>query len=81
MEKQAPTGYELLPEPIPFTVTAPVTSAATIDVVNTPHNAGGELPKTGAEGSAALLAGGLALMGLGGGTLAVSRLRRNSDKA
>lgn len=81
VEKQAPTGYELLPEPIPFTVTAPVTSSVTIDVVNTPHNAGGELPKTGAEGSAALLAGGLALMGLGGGTLAVSRLRRNSDKA
>ena len=81
VEKQAPVGYELLPEPIPFTVTAPVASAATINVVNTPHNAGGELPKTGAEGSAALLAGGLALMGLGGGALTLSRSRRNSDKA
>ncbi|WP_182142159.1 SpaH/EbpB family LPXTG-anchored major pilin [Schaalia sp. JY-X169] len=81
VEKQAPVGYELLPEPIPFTVTAPVASAATVDVVNSPHNAGGELPKTGAEGSAALLVGGLALIGIGGGALMLSRSRRNSDKA
>lgn len=78
VEKQAPTGYELLPQPIPFIVDAPVSSAATVDVVNTPHNAGGELPLTGARGTAALAALGIALVGGGGASLLLTRSKRSA---
>ncbi len=76
VETKAPAGFELLAKPIPFTVTSQIASAATIEVVNTPHNAGGTLPLTGAAGTTGLVIAGLALIAVGGGAVAFSRSRR-----
>ncbi|WP_237686087.1 SpaH/EbpB family LPXTG-anchored major pilin [Arthrobacter jiangjiafuii] len=64
VEVQAPTGYELLAQPIEFTVTA-ATTAAGVDlrVENVPSNGGFELPLTGGTGTALLYAGGALLVG------------------
>lgn len=74
VETKAPAGYELLAEPIPFTVDAQVAVALTIDVVNTPSNVGAPLPKTGAAGTAVLMMAGAAL--LAGGTFVTVRAAR-----
>ncbi|WP_099332692.1 SpaH/EbpB family LPXTG-anchored major pilin [Actinomyces minihominis] len=76
VETKAPAGFELLAKPIPFTVTSQIESAATIEVVNTPHNAGGTLPLTGAAGTTGIIIAGLALIAVGGGAVAFSRSRR-----
>ncbi|MFZ3417302.1 SpaH/EbpB family LPXTG-anchored major pilin, partial [Arthrobacter sp. 3Tela_A] len=64
VEVQAPAGYELLAQPIEFTVTA-ATTAAGIDlqVENVPFNGGFELPLTGGSGTALLYAAGALLVG------------------
>lgn len=73
VETKAPAGYELLPQPIPFVVDAQIEVADVIEVVNTPHNAGGTLPLTGAQGSAALMVLGLVLVGAGGSVFTAVR--------
>ncbi len=75
VETKAPVGYELLAEPIAFTVASPVASAPVIDVVNTPHNAGGALPLTGADGAVMFLLLGTALMAGGAAVKLASRNR------
>lgn len=77
VETKAPAGFELLANPIPFTVDSQVPVAVTIDVVNTPHNAGGMLPKTGMAGSMGLMGAGVAL--LGGGAYVLSRAKRRAS--
>lgn len=62
-EVVAPNGYELLAEPIEFTVTAGTTPVG-IDheVVNVPSNSGFELPLTGGTGTMLFAAGGAMLL-------------------
>lgn len=64
VETKAPQGFELLTEPIPFVVDAQTATAQVLSVTNVPHNAGGFLPKTGANGSIAAFAGGLIVAGV-----------------
>jgi fimbrial isopeptide formation D2 family protein/LPXTG-motif cell wall-anchored protein len=61
VETQAPAGFELLAEPIPFTVTGPATGQ-TIEVINVPANAGFELPITGGQGLAIFTVLGLVII-------------------
>lgn len=78
VEVKAPTGYELLAQPIEFTVTA-ATTAAGIDltVTNVPHNGGFQLPFTGGTGSGLLYLVGLGLVA-GGIVFLVIKRRRNA---
>lgn len=79
VEIKAPSGYELLADPIPFTVDSPVASARVIDVLNTAHNAGGMLPKTGAGGTGVfILLGSLLIAGGTAATLLARGRRVNS---
>lgn len=80
VETKAPAGYELLANPIPFTIDSQVAQAITVDVINTPHNAGGELPNTGAAGTIGLITAGIVLV-LGGGYLAMRSARRDGTEA
>lgn len=71
----APDGFELLAEPIEFTVTADTTAAGIdLEVVNVPSNAGFTLPMTGGAGTTLFLAGGALL--LAGAVLLAVRSRR-----
>lgn len=63
VETKAPAGYELLVDPVPFEVRSQVGSAPVLEIVNVPHNAGGELPRTGAGGSLAVMGGGFLIAG------------------
>ena len=76
VETVAPTGYELLANPVQFTVTA-ATSAAGIDltVTNVPHNAGFELPFTGGTGPGMLYLAGITLIAAGITFLIIKRRR------
>ncbi|CAN7170299.1 SpaH/EbpB family LPXTG-anchored major pilin [Microbacterium sp. LjRoot45] len=80
VETVAPSGFELLAEPIPFTVTA-ATSAIGVDleVVNVAHNAGFELPQTGGTGTGLLYVFGFALIA-GGVLLLVLRRRTHASR-
>lgn len=63
VEVQAPSGYELLAQPVAFDVLSGDT-AVDLTVENARSNAGFQLPLTGANGTAVLvLAGGLLLTG------------------
>lgn len=76
VEVKAPSGYELLAEPIPFTVDATTTTVA-IDrtIENVPTNGGFQLPFTGGAGAwLVYLAGGL----LVGAALLLAVSRRRS---
>lgn len=75
IERQAPTGYELLPEPVKLDVTtANVHNGVyTIDVHNTKHNAGFHLPLTGSSAAIALVAVGMLLVA--GGAVVLLRRR------
>lgn len=79
VETKAPVGYELLANPIPFTIDSQTAQAVTVDVVNTPHNAGGQLPKTGASGTIGIIAGGLVLLACGA-YLTMRTARRDGTK-
>jgi len=78
VEVQAPSGYELLAEPLEFTVTA-ATTAAGIDltVTNVPHNGGFQLPFTGGTGTGLLYLAGIGLIA-GGVVFLVAKRRRNA---
>lgn len=78
VEVQAPDGYELLAQPIEFTVTA-ATTAAGIDltVTNVLHNGGFQLPFTGGTGAGLLYLVGIGLVAGGIAFLVVKR-RRNA---
>ncbi len=74
VEVKAPAGYELLAEPIHFTVASQAGAAPQIEVLNTPHNAGEPLPLTGGNGLIGLV--GLGLVVLAGGMYGMSRKHR-----
>ncbi|MGO4248773.1 SpaH/EbpB family LPXTG-anchored major pilin [Paenarthrobacter sp. RAF54_2] len=80
VETTAPTGYELLAEPVSFLINS-TTTAVGIDlsVKNIPSNNGFELPLTGGVGTGILYAAG-ALLVIGAGLLFVRNRRagRNS---
>lgn len=79
VEVKAPMGHELLANPIPFTVDSPALSAQVIDVLNTPHNAGGMLPKTGGGGTGVfVLLGSILVVGGTAATLLARSRRVNS---
>lgn len=75
VEKKAPVGYELLAEPLRFTIDSE-TSKAGVDlkVLNVPSNGGFALPQTGGTGSLAFWLGGGLL--IGGGALALYLRRK-----
>lgn len=66
VEKQAPEGYSLLPQPFPVTLTATGNETAlvtaTADIQNVKKNAGFDLPLTGGRGIWALIGGGVLLL-------------------
>lgn len=86
VETKAPTGYNLLADPIEFTVmseydgTTPILSVHEMGVIkNLADNLGNNLPLTGGQGVAALSFAGLLLIGGGGGYYAyTSRKRRTA---
>ncbi|GAA2829150.1 SpaH/EbpB family LPXTG-anchored major pilin [Leucobacter komagatae] len=77
LETVAPAGFELLAEPIEFTVTDQATEI-TLPVKNVPHNAGFELPLTGGAGTTVLTVLGLLL--LAGGVTAAMLSRRKTGQ-
>ncbi|WP_025134383.1 SpaH/EbpB family LPXTG-anchored major pilin [Leucobacter sp. PH1c] len=78
VEVVAPEGFELLAAPIEFTVTAGGTAAEVVTVENAPHNAGFELPLTGAAGTWMFTIGGLLVIG---GGVALMLRRKRADRA
>ena len=89
VETKAPVGYNLLAQPISFTVMqafdntanppAPILATFAQTMNNEKANLGNNLPLTGGEGVAALSLGGLALIGGGAGYYAyTSRKRRTA---
>lgn len=80
VETRAPNGFELLAEPIEFTVTAATTAAGVdLEVVNVPSNGGFELPITGGTGTGLLYLVGFAL--IAGGTIFLIVTRRRKQQA
>ncbi|MFJ2534611.1 SpaH/EbpB family LPXTG-anchored major pilin [Microbacterium maritypicum] len=80
VETTAPDGFELLAEPIEFTVTAASTAAGVdLEVVNVPSNGGFLLPITGGTGTGLLYLVGFAL--LVGGTIFMIVTRRRKQQA
>ncbi|WP_164545265.1 SpaH/EbpB family LPXTG-anchored major pilin [Antribacter gilvus] len=81
VEVKAPTGYELLAEPIKVTVDGPSTGDAATDVAvveNVEHNAGFTLPLTGGSGTALLTGAGVVV--LAAAMVLVARSRRQTDE-
>ncbi len=78
VEVEAPTGYELLAEPIKTTVTAGGTAVESLAVENAPKNAGFELPLTGAAGTWMFTIAGLLVIG---GGVAMMLRRKKADRA
>jgi fimbrial isopeptide formation D2 family protein/LPXTG-motif cell wall-anchored protein len=78
VETTAPTGYELLAEPVSFLINAATTTVGVdLEVRNTPSNGGFELPLTGGVGTGLLYAAGTLLVA--GAALLLVRSRRNSN--
>jgi fimbrial isopeptide formation D2 family protein len=75
VETKAPTGYELLADPIKFDVTA-ATSTVGVDltVKNVPSNAGFQLPFTGGSGRTVVYVIGILLI-LAAGAVVIGRRR------
>ncbi|MEV7662049.1 SpaH/EbpB family LPXTG-anchored major pilin [Paenarthrobacter sp. NPDC089316] len=78
VETKAPTGYELLAQPVSFLVNSTTTSVGIdLAVKNVPSNGGFELPFTGGVGTTVLyVAGGLLVAGA---LLLFARSRKTSD--
>lgn len=79
VEVKSPAGFELLAEPVAFTVGADWTTIDPIGVKNVAHNAGAELPLTGAGGIALLLLVGGAVAG--GSAYGINRVRKSGTSA
>ncbi|MFB9767978.1 SpaA isopeptide-forming pilin-related protein, partial [Nocardioides kongjuensis] len=63
-EVKAPTGYELLAQPVEFTITAATTTVGVdMTVKDVPANAGFQLPLTGGKGIWLYYIGGALLLG------------------
>ncbi|MCL2464143.1 MAG: SpaH/EbpB family LPXTG-anchored major pilin [Micrococcales bacterium] len=80
-EVSAPAGYELLPQPIEFTITADTDASHTdIDyqIIDVPHNAGFELPMTGGRGALEIYTIGILILA-GAITLLVIARRRGQQ--
>jgi fimbrial isopeptide formation D2 family protein/LPXTG-motif cell wall-anchored protein len=76
VETRAPDGYELLAEPIEFTITAATTTAGIdLTVTNVASNGGFELPLTGGTGTGLLYLAGIALIAGGVVFLVITRRR------
>jgi fimbrial isopeptide formation D2 family protein/LPXTG-motif cell wall-anchored protein len=74
VEVQAPSGYELLADPIQFDVTAATTAVGVdLTVENVPSNGGFDLPFTGGSGRAALSIVGLGLLLAAGAAMFMRR--------
>lgn len=78
VETKAPAGYVLDATPIKITVSpaALAEGSYSAKVPNTPTD-GPHLPITGAQGTIAMTVGGLALIAVAGGLLAVNRRKQN----
>ncbi|WP_441414733.1 SpaH/EbpB family LPXTG-anchored major pilin [Arthrobacter sp. 2MCAF14] len=72
VETKAPSGYELLAEPVETAVTSNDPSAVTVTIGNIKQNAGFQLPLTGA-GTWALTAGGILVLAGAGLFMATGR--------
>jgi len=78
-ETKAPSGYELLAEPLEIEVdAAQQTVSAATRVENAPHNIGFRLPLTGAGGTWLFTGGGILLAGIG--LLLASRRRGRTSE-
>ena len=78
VETKAPSGHELLAEPIQFTINASTTVVGVdLEVVNVPSNAGFQLPMTGGTGAGLLYVAGFAM--IAGGLLFLV-IRRRADE-
>lgn len=79
-ETVAPTGYELLAQPIEFVVNAETTAIGVdMQIVNIAKNIGFDLPLTGGTGTTVFLAGGVLLVA--GAALLTIHVRRRSARA
>ncbi|MHA3725158.1 SpaH/EbpB family LPXTG-anchored major pilin [Leucobacter sp. HY1910] len=77
VEVESPDGYELLANPVPVIVNQAnqvVGAAGTTVIENAPHNAGFELPLTGAAGTWMFTIAGLVL--IGGGLVVASKRKK-----
>lgn len=75
-EVKAPTGFELLADPIGFEVTAATTAVGVdLTVENVPANGGFELPFTGGSGRTLIYVVGLALLVVAGAVVIAGRRR------
>lgn len=76
VETKSPEGYELLAEPVEFTVLAGATDTLSVGettIINVPENGGFDLPLTGGAGTALFTIIGLTLVAGAGVVLARSR--------
>ena len=80
METKAPSGYELLAQPVETTVTSNDPSVVTVTIDNVPHNAGFQLPLTGGVGTWALTAGGILVLAGAGLFMVTGRRKRGRSK-
>ncbi|WP_284754382.1 SpaH/EbpB family LPXTG-anchored major pilin [Arthrobacter sp. efr-133-R2A-120] len=80
VETKAPSGYELLAQPVETTVTSNDPSVVTVTINNVPHNAGFQLPLTGGVGTWALTAGGILVLAGAGLFMVTGRRKRNEAK-
>ncbi|PWD50945.1 hypothetical protein C8046_10055 [Serinibacter arcticus] len=76
-ETAVPAGYTAQPFTTAQTIT-PGSSNAVVLAVSNPQVQGPDLPLTGAGGTLAMTVGGLALIGVGVGTVVVTRRRRRT---
>jgi fimbrial isopeptide formation D2 family protein/LPXTG-motif cell wall-anchored protein len=80
VETKAPSGYELLAQPVQTTVTSSDPSVVTVTIDNAPANAGFRLPLTGGVGTWALTAGGILVLAGAGLFMVTGRRKRNEAK-
>ena len=79
VETRAPDGYELLAQPIEFTITAATTTTGIdLTITNVASNGGFELPLTGGTGTGLLYLAGITLIAGGLVVLIVMRRRQRA---